>query len=33
MKKQFDELVSLENRLNGKFAELAALEEKISNTL
>jgi hypothetical protein len=33
MRKEFDELVPLENRLNRKFAEITALEEKINNTL
>jgi hypothetical protein len=33
MRKQFDELVSFESRLNGKFAEITALEEKINSTL
>jgi hypothetical protein len=33
MRKQFDGLVSLENRLDIKFADLTALEEKINTTL
>jgi hypothetical protein len=33
MKKQFDELVPFENRLNEKLGEVTALEAKISNTL
>jgi hypothetical protein len=33
MRKQFDELVSFESRLNGKFAEITALEEKINSSL
>jgi hypothetical protein len=33
MRKQFDGLVSLENRLDIKFSDLTALEEKINTTL
>jgi tetrahydromethanopterin S-methyltransferase subunit G len=33
MKKQFDELVSFENRSNEKFEKITALEEKINDTL
>lgn len=33
MGKEFDKLVTLENRLNGKFEEMAGLESKINSTL
>jgi hypothetical protein len=33
MRKEFDELMSFENRLAEKFTEITALESKINNTL